>query len=57
MRKFITFFNRTVKQLNEAYFKLKKRYQLVIVQSKLVNGWYVGWFEVEGNGVRYLKYT
>ncbi len=57
MRKYITFFNRTIQELNNVYFKLKKRYQLVVIEKKLINGWYQGWFEVEGPGVRYLKYV
>lgn len=55
--KHITFLFRTLDQLKISLYKLRKRYKNVKLIKKLYNGWYNGYFIVEGNGVRYLKYN
>lgn len=56
MKKTIGFVNRTKKQLYLAYEMLKKRYRHVEFLVTCKNCLLSGYFIVQGNGVRHLKY-
>ena len=45
-QKSIRFLNRTYEQLIIAMMKLKERYKKVVLERKLINGWYTGQFIV-----------
>lgn len=48
MLKTIHFFGRTYEQLAMAMFALNTRYRIVRIFRQLINGLFVGYFEVKG---------
>lgn len=48
MTKTIRFFGRTYEQLAMAMFALNTRYRIVRIFRQLINGLFVGYFEVKG---------
>ncbi len=42
----VRFINRVIEDLYRAYENLKTRYRQVVLEKKLVNGLYQGWFTV-----------
>ncbi len=55
MKKLITFLFKSYHQLYCSFDGLRKRYKIVTLQRYLYNGWWYGYFEVEGLRYNRLK--